>query len=321
MNIAPTDYETLRLVSRILNLYYLENLNQAEIAKLLGLSTPKVNRLLKQARVQGMIEIKLHIPFQHILDLEKRIHALTGVKAVVTPSLSEDPLALMQMVGKAAADYLLEQVRDGDTICTGGGNTLYTLVQAVHPTKPVAVTVVPATGGVQGRHGTDVNNLAAELANQLGGQSFQLHAPAFADSPAERDAVIQLRHVSEMLDRARSARIAVFGIGTLTGNSSYFNFTSLSPQERTDLVENTRGVGEILARVLDENGLDCAPQYSRRVIGINLKDIHNIPLTIGLAANVERALAVAAVLRGNLVKTIVMDETTAARVVEIMDSA
>jgi DNA-binding transcriptional regulator LsrR (DeoR family) len=45
----PT-YETIRLINTILTLYYVEELTQAEIAQRLGLSTPKVNRLLLQAR-------------------------------------------------------------------------------------------------------------------------------------------------------------------------------------------------------------------------------------------------------------------------------
>ena len=42
------DYDSARLINRVLTMYYVEERNQSEIAKLLGLSTAKVNRLLKQ---------------------------------------------------------------------------------------------------------------------------------------------------------------------------------------------------------------------------------------------------------------------------------
>ena len=49
-------YETIRLINTILTLYYLEGLTETEIAKRLGFSTAKVNRLLLQAREQGYVE-------------------------------------------------------------------------------------------------------------------------------------------------------------------------------------------------------------------------------------------------------------------------
>ena len=48
-------YETIRLFNTILNLYYNEELTQSKIAKRLGLSTAKVNRLLQQARAPAPI--------------------------------------------------------------------------------------------------------------------------------------------------------------------------------------------------------------------------------------------------------------------------
>ena len=54
----PT-YETIRLFNTILNLYYMEELTQSKIAKRLGLSTAKVNRLLQQARELGYVNITI----------------------------------------------------------------------------------------------------------------------------------------------------------------------------------------------------------------------------------------------------------------------
>ena len=67
-------------------MYYVEDKSQAEIGQELGLSTAKINRLLKQARNLGYVEINLHTPFQHLLMLEKELEQTTGLKhAVVVP--------------------------------------------------------------------------------------------------------------------------------------------------------------------------------------------------------------------------------------------
>jgi predicted DNA-binding protein (UPF0251 family) len=55
----------LRLVSRVLTLYYFDNLTQAEIGRQLNLSTSKVNRLLKFAR-QNWFSRNQKSTFHHI---------------------------------------------------------------------------------------------------------------------------------------------------------------------------------------------------------------------------------------------------------------
>jgi DNA-binding transcriptional regulator LsrR (DeoR family) len=197
-------------------------------------------------------------------------------------------------------------------ICSGGGRGLAAMVQAISPNRPYNVRVAPALGGVQGRFDTDVNNLAGELAKRLGGCSYQLYAPAFMDTPEEQVAQSSLRHVKEVLDIARQAQVAVVGVGTIDpSGSSYLQFTSLSPAEIQKIVDQEGGVGEILARVIDRSGQVCACDYGDRVIGIELEALREIPLSIGIAALDNKAAAVAAALKGNYLKTIIMDDVTA----------
>lgn len=307
------DYENARTISHILTLYYEENRSQGEIATLLGLSTTKVNRLLKQARNQGMVEIHLHPPFQHLFDLERQVESVTGVRqAIVTPRLVGSEEATLQAVGRVAAQYLLEHLRDGDTIAMGGGTALSALVQALRTESSFDVSVTPAIGGVQGRYSTDVNNLAAELAVKLGGKSYQLHAPALTDTPQEQEAILNLRQVKEVLDRARRAQVAVVGVGRLDPlTSSYFQFNPLSSQGAAAILQQEGGVGEILARIFNAEGETCAREYAQRVVGIDLDELRAIPLVIGVAALEEKALPVAAALKGGYLKTIVTDEGAA----------
>lgn len=322
MNSLINDYENARLISRILTMYYIEDINQAEIGRQLGLSTAKVNRLLKQARSQGMVEIVIHSPYQHLFELERQLEKVTGVKqAIIVPKLADTPNAVIQSVGRAAANYFLEHLRDGDTVCVGGGRALFAMVQAINTDQTYDVQIVPAIGGIQGRHFTDVNNLTAELAKRVGGRSLQLHAPAFTDTAKEREALCNLRHVREILDMARQAQIAVVGIGTITPEtSSYFQFTSLSSRELSQIYEEHCGIGEILARVINPAGNTCAFEYAERVVGLDLEELRSIPLSIGVAALPEKAAPIAAALRGGYLKTIVTDETTALEVLKIFQS-
>lgn len=314
------DYETLRLISRIATLYYREDKNQAEIGEILGISTSKVSRLLKLAREQGVVEVTIHTPFQQLFALEEEFERVTGVKrAVIVPRLSDTPATVLQDVGRAAANYLLAQLRDGDTIGMGGGRSLAAMVTALVTEKTFQdLRVVPSIGGVQGRHHTDVNNLAFELAQRLRAKPFQLHAPAFVDNLEEKEIITSVRQVEEILRMAKNAQVAVVGVGSVrSAESSYFQFTSIETQQLQTLIDQEGGVGEILARVINRRGELCAQQLSDRVVGIDLDDLRRIPLTIGLAAMEEKALPIAAALRGGYLDTIITDEVTANQVLEL----
>jgi DNA-binding transcriptional regulator LsrR (DeoR family) len=313
-------YETLRLISRIATLYYREDKNQAEIGEILGISTSKVSRLLKLAREQGVVEVTIHTPFQQLFALEEEFEQVTGVKrAVIVPRLSDTPTTVLQDVGQAAANYLLAQLRDGDTICMGGGRSLAAMVASLSTEKVFQdLRVVPSIGGVQGRHYTDVNNLAFELAQRLRAKPLQLHAPAFVDTLEEKEIVVSVRHVQEILKMARNAQVAVVGVGSVrSAESSYFQFTSIEAQQLQAIIDQEGGVGEILARVINRQGQLCAQELSDRIVGIDLDDLRRIPLTIGLAAMEEKALPIVAALHGGYLDTLITDEITANQVLEL----
>ncbi|WP_160317467.1 sugar-binding transcriptional regulator [Ornatilinea apprima] len=314
------DYEYARLISSVLTLYYFESLSQYQIAEQLGLSTAKVNRLLKQARQQGMVEIVLRTPFQTIFNLEQQFQSITGIKkAIIVPCLTENPEATTQLIGRAAANFLMEQIRDGDTICLGGGNGVRSVVQNITGRKIFDnITVVPALGGVQGRYETDVNNLAADLAQRLGAASYAFHAPAITDCAEERENLIQLRQVKEVLDIARGAQIALYGIGAVRPETaSFFRFTSLREDEVKDLIADPNNTGEILAHILDPQGNVATPAFEQRVVGLGLPELDRIPLTIGIATSEEKVLPVVAAIRGGHVKALVTDEKTARAVIDL----
>ncbi len=316
------DYESMRLISKVLTLYYIEEQNQADIARTLGLSTAKVNRLLKQARDQGLVEVTIHTPFQHLFEIEKQLQASFKIpEAVIIPQLTDEPDAVLQIVGRAAADYLLQRVRDGDTICISGGKTMNAIVQALEPRRKYDVRVVPATGARQGKHYTDVNYLAAQLAERLGGEAYKIHAPVFVDKVEERDLLLGMRHISEVLDIARQAQIALVGIGSVIPNtSSYFDLMSsmaMSEIEWKKLIEQEDACGEIFAYLYNQQGELCMPEFNQRVVGLSLSDLQNIPVVIGVAAATEKVLPIYGALKGAYLKTLITDEATAAGVQEL----
>lgn len=312
-------YETERQIHHVLVKHYLEGLKQSEIATLMNLSTARVNRLIKQGREKGMVEINIKSVFQPLLDVEDQLKKRSGVQvAMVAPTVSDNPEVVLQTVGEAAATVLLENLKDGDIICITGGKGLSAVVEALNPSRKYDIEVVPATGCVQGKHYTDVNHVATQMAEKLGGRAYQIHAPLFAENVEQKDMLLAIRSVEEIMQRARKATIAVVGVGSiLVGDSSYYDLHPMAKGDKSEIAQSG-AVGELLAHLLDEKGDVCSYELNSRLVAISPEDLAKIPLTIGVASGENKVAPICAVLRGNHINALVVDETTANQVIEAL---
>jgi len=224
----------------------------------------------------------------------------------------------LSFLGMVGARYLLEHLRDGDVIAIGGGSTIHAIAEAIQPRRAYKVDVVPAVGGVQGRATTDVNFLADRLAERLGGRSFHLLAPAFAESPKQREELLKMGPIREILNIARGARIALLGVGTVDPESSRFvQFTALSAGDMNQIAIRYCGIGEVLAIIYDRCGNPCAQPFGERVVGLTVEELQAIPLRIGVAGSNAKAVALLGALRGKYLHTLITDESAAVRVMEL----
>ena len=231
------DFEAIRQIHTVLMLHFMDGMTQQAIASQLNLSTSKVNRLITQGRKLGMVRIEIESPFQRLVELEQRLMEIARlVGAVVTPTVPGSADSTLQQVGRAAANQLLETLRDGDVIAITGGKAVSAVVDNLVAERAFDVTVVPLTGGVQGKFYTDVNHLATQLAERLGGRTMLVHAPLFAESRAQRDMLMDMASIREVFELARRASVALVGIGSIrTPGSSYYDLHPISAEDRDAL--------------------------------------------------------------------------------------
>lgn len=311
--------DRIRLITTILNLYYVEQLTQTEIAERLHLSVPKVNRLLLQARELGYIEFVIRTPLQHLFELENRLKTVFGLQeAIVIPSEGNSSTSVLNAVGNAAANYLLEHIHDGDVIAISPGTTVRAVIQALDAQRQYQVEIVPILGSIQGELESDLNYLSIIMGDRLGAKSHKLHAPAFVESREQCEILRSIEPVKKILDIGRQANIALLGIGTLDPVTSRFiQFTALSAEEMREIIEGCGGVGEIGSFVYNIDGEPCGKEFAERVIGLNLDEIRRIPFRIGVAASAEKALPIYGALHGGYLHVLITDEAAAQGVLEI----
>ena len=143
--------ELARRIHTVLAMHFLEGKKQSEISVLLSISTATVNRLIKQGRELGMVQISIDSPFQRLFDLEHALIARWSLEsALVTPAVTDNPNTTLGQVGAAAGNLLLETVRDGDTIAISGGKAVRAMIENLPADQSLDVNVVPMTGGGTG---------------------------------------------------------------------------------------------------------------------------------------------------------------------------
>lgn len=307
-----------RQMHQALVLHFLEGLTQAQIADQLGISHATVNRLIKRGRQLGLVEIKIKSPVEPLIDLEERLLALGGIsRAIVVPTASDNPQTALLAVGEAAARLLLEEIADGDTICITGGKGVSSVVAGIQTPRRFDVEVIPATGCVQGKHYTDVNHVSTLMAEKLGGHSYQIHAPLFADDAAQRAMLMNMRSVADVFRRAREAKVAIVGIGSIMStDSTYYDLHPSSSEDRT-AIEHSGASAELLAHLLDVGGQVCEYSLNRALVSLTLDEFAHIPTKIGVASGLNKAESILSVLRGNHLDTLVTDEATGTRILEL----
>ena len=314
----PSDKE---LLAEIASMYYEQDLIQSEIARQVGLSRPKVSRLLKEARDLGVVKILIDYPWNTDAELEAQLLSRYSLKAVRVLVSKDRPYEqMLQGLGALAARYVETILKPDDILGMSWGTALYQTARAMHPEQKKDIKVVQMIGAV----GTsdpliDGPDLARFLADLYGGEYRYLHAPLVVKDPAVRDALLQEDHVRETLELARTANIALVGIGTMIPESSSLVRAGYLDAETASRMEQSGVVGGICARQYDINGQILDSDLNRRIIGIELEALHHINQVIGVAGGEAKAKTILGALRGNHVNVLITDDR-AARKVLAMDS-
>ena len=166
---------------------------------------------------------------------------------------------------------------------------------------------------MQGKFHTDVNNLASRMAERLGGRSLQLHAPLFAERAEQREMLMNMTAVKEVLDLGRRATACLVGIGSITQpGSSYFDLHPLSAPDRA-MLPGLGVMAEFLGHLVHDRGQVANFALNQRLVALRPDEIRACGRVVAVAAGEDKVGPVGSVLRGGYVSTLVTDEDTAGR--------
>ena len=306
-----------RILIKIAHMYYDENMTQREIADKLGISRPSISRHLQKARQNGVVEIKIRYEgsFTKLEDaLEKNFDLR---EAIITPT--DESEGLKYYLAQAAASYLTRTIKDGDIVGVSWGTTLVHIPKYVNNiTKDV--TFVPLVGGV-GQTKLDIhsNAIAINLAKSFGGNGQLLYAPVIVDSVEVKKTLVSDTSISQVLNLATKADIALVGIGSPFAPNSTIKQTGYYNEKELNDLKNAEAVCDICWIFISAEGNLCPLELNQRVIGISIDGLKDIPTVVGVAGGDEKHEAILAALKGRHIDVLVTDQITAGFLLESIE--
>jgi DNA-binding transcriptional regulator LsrR (DeoR family) len=303
-----------RLLVKIARSYYNDGLTQKEIGERLGLSRIKISRLLNEARVAEIVQVRIVSPEDAHVDLERALEARYGLdEALIAAPPAQDPEHVRTALGEIAARCLVRGLRGDETLALTWGSTLLSAVDALALRDWPEMRVVQSLGGL-GRPDADIYgvDLVHRTARMLGARARILSAPGIVSSREVRDALLADPQISDTLALAARADIALVGIGRPTPSSVVVQSRILTEEVVAEL-EALGAVGDIGLRFFDTQGRPIAHEIDERIIGLTLEQIAKIPRVIGVAGGEGKFEVIRAALRGRLIDVLVTDVRNAQR--------
>lgn len=302
------DVHTLIKIAR---LYYVENLNQQEIASKLNLSRVKVHRLLLKARDEGIVEIQINEPVLDYSQLEIRIEQNYNIKECIVVPSSNSIKDVYESMGNALSEIFERDLKDDMYIGVGWGTTLRGVAESFKFPNKIKVKVVPFIGGLgPSEEKIHANSIVSLIAGKIGGEGFVLSCPAFVKDENVKKLFMNEKIVKDVFAMAKEVQTAIVSIGYLGADMTVRKMDLMKKEELTYLQELGL-IGDVNASFINKDGIGVENKIQGKIINIGLERLSEIKNVIGIAFGKKKVKVIRAALKNNLINTLITDKNTA----------
>jgi len=304
--------ERIRMLIKVSTLYYIDGLNQQEIAKQLGTSRPQVSRMLNAARSEGIVQITINNPFSEEHQVERELIETFGIKnAIVVHAPGADKQLLNKHLARAGAQLLESILRDQDVIGIMASRSLADVGAELNYFSRKNMQFVPIIGG-WGAEGSKwhANENVRTFGEKLKSKYWTLNAPAIVGSQQARDIMMNEQNINEVIELGKKATTVLVGIGQVSKDSTIVKSGYFS-RDDMDKVREKGAVANISTSFLDEKGTPIFYEEENHMIGLSALEIRQAQNIIAFASGDDKVAAIRAVLRGKWIDVLVTDLSTA----------
>lgn len=309
-----TDDDRLEFLGQIAAWYYEDDLDQVAIGRRIGKSRSMVSRLLQEARDEGLVQFRVLYPLRRDTVLEDELTRTFDLEnaRVLAGAEGLEYDAMMRRLGRLASRALERRLHSRMHVTVGWGSALHHVTRAMPEFQLDDVMVLQAMGSVgDGDPAIDGADLARRLATKLNGDFRSLAAPLFVDREGTAQSLLADRTIAATLAMARSAEVAVTGIGSIDSSLSGLRRAGYFDNEELDNLRNDGVVGDLMGYLLDDSGNVVDIPQNRKVVALHPSELSNVRTVIGVAGGAAKASAILAALRAGYLDVLVTDAPAA----------
>ena len=291
--------------------FFVGQQTKSKIADDIGLSRFKVARLIDAAIKQGIVRFVITEPDDLNAELGERVRTKYGLKAVLALDGPDMPTSsLTTPLGSLAASLLDEILVDGQRLGIAWGRTLAAMAKALnHLPKVDVIQVAGAPPGL------DISQNPVELVHRLaslsGGAAYPVYGPMWTEDVMLAQRLREEPTVAAAMNTYESIDVLVVGIGSWRPPESCL--CSGFPARWREEVLALGVQADVCGTLIDRNGAETKSEFDERALSITSAQLRKIPEVIGIGGGLEKADAIAAVLRGGWVDVLVTDAGVARR--------
>jgi DNA-binding transcriptional regulator LsrR (DeoR family) len=308
-NESTTESDEDELMGRVVWMYFMGDRTQRDIADELGMTRLRVNKLIGQARENGLVHIDINIPMLECIELEEALKERYELQRVrVVPTLAGEHI-LQRTIGESAAKLLGSLLQPEQTIGVGWGHTLVFAGRRLKLRALHGMQVVGLMGCIS--HGAETNtfHVTSAFSKALNAESFYMTAPVYCPSSANRDALLSHYGIADVAQRAAQVDIALVSCGDMSRHSQLVR-TATIQEAHSDLVQQG-AIGDLLGVFLDAQGKPLAHSLNQRVVGLQPEALRKIPVSILASGGAHKLEIVRAILSKAYVNHLVTDSELA----------
>lgn len=314
------------LLAEVAQLYYVRDFTQEQIARRIGTSRSNVSRMLKEARKQGMVEIRIHSPLRTVPGLQDelvtrlRLRECLVLAALDRNSRIFETTDTVTQVAALAARYLQENIAEGTTVGLGWGRSVHRVVHHRFFREKRDVTVVQLMGSIGGSIPEfDGIAVTARLAEVLGASAHYLHAPMLVTDAAVRAGLLRDPHIHKTLEVAGRADTIVSSVGTPSTEHGQY-LTGYLSDEDLEYIQEQGAVGDICGAYFAFDGSLVPLEMNERSIAMSSQQLPHVPNRVGVSSGTEKPMANIGAARSGLINVLITDENTAGKMLDIIDN-
>jgi DNA-binding transcriptional regulator LsrR (DeoR family) len=293
-------------------LYYVGGLTQDQIARELGVSRQRAQRLVSRAVAEGLIHVRLNHRIGACLDLEQGlIHRFGMTRCRVAPDLGAGGDTVRSIAPAAAAELeRFLRMEDPSVVALGTGRALRGMVDAMEDGIVAEQhRLVSLIGNIAPDGSASFFDVVMRLADKVHAPHYPMLVPVISPTPEENAAFHALPPVRKVVDLARKADVVFVGVGQMSNDAPLLKDGFVS-REELDEMQAAGAVGEVAGWVYDREGRYLDLGTNRRTGGIRVEPGLERP-AIGIAAGATKVVAIKGALQARIINGLVTDESTA----------